>query len=75
MSAYTVRVVVMSWDWREQPDLEQLDQAVRLASGGLARVHTIDTGSDEYAIVVADHRITQAEAEAAWQARWDGEDS
>ncbi len=67
MSDYTDRVVVMSWDWREQPDLDQLDQAVRYASGGLARVHTVDTGSDEYAIVVADHRVTAAEAQAAWE--------
>lgn len=61
--------IVMTWDWKEQLDLEELDRAVRKASGGLARVHEIDTCSDEFAIVVADHRVTPDEAQAAWGAR------
>lgn len=60
--------IVMHWDWREQPDLEELDRAVRRASGGLARVHQIETDSDQYAIVVADHRVSDAEVAAAWAA-------
>jgi hypothetical protein len=61
--------IVVTWDWKEQPDLQELDAAVRKASGGFARVHEIDTGSDQFGIVVADHRVTPEEAAAAWDAR------
>ena len=62
--------IVVTWDWKEQPDLDELDRAVWMASGGFARVHPIDTGSDEFAIVVADHRVTADEADAAYRGRW-----
>jgi hypothetical protein len=60
--------IVLSWDWKEQIDLDDLDDAVRAASAGVARVHQIDTQSDQFAIVVADHRVTPEEADAAWRA-------
>lgn len=61
---------VLSWDWREQPDLDDLADAVREVSGGRAHVTQVDTGSDQYAIVIADRKLTADEAIAAHEAVW-----
>lgn len=61
---------VLSWDWREQIDLDDLATAVREVSGGRAHVTQVDTGSDQYAIVVADRKLTHDEAVAAHEAVW-----
>ena len=44
---------VLTWDWREQPDPDELARAVRDVSGGTVHIRQVDTGSDQYAIVVA----------------------
>lgn len=40
----------LSWDWREQPDLDELARIVHDVSGGTIRLQQIDTGSDGYEI-------------------------
>lgn len=61
---------VLTWDWREQPDLDRLAAHVRELSGGKVRITTVDTGSDQYAIVIADRALTADEAYAAYEAEW-----
>jgi hypothetical protein len=61
---------VLSWDWRAQPDLDALDRAVRAASDGLVGVTQVDTGGDQYAIVVACPPMTEGQAGEAWRASW-----
>ena len=58
---------VLSWDWREQPDLDHLATTIHDLSAGRVRLHQVDTGSDEYAIVLTDEPITQAEADLIYQ--------
>lgn len=53
---------VISWDWRQQPDLIKLREAVRRVSGGACDLAEIDTGGDDYAVVIADHVVDDAEA-------------
>lgn len=45
----------VSWDWKEQPDVDDLDRAVRRATDGAVRVIEVETGSDLYAIYVGPH--------------------
>lgn len=54
---------VFTWDWKEQPPLEKLAEAVAEVSGGGVYMRQVDTGSDEYALVVSDHPVDDAEAE------------
>lgn len=60
----------MSWDYREQPDLGTLDEILAEVSGGRIHLHQVDTGSDQYAIVVADRELTAAEVDEAWRGDW-----
>jgi hypothetical protein len=53
MSAASSPLAVLSWDWREQPNLDELARAVREVSGGTVHVAQVDTSSDQYAIVVS----------------------
>ncbi len=62
------RTGVLSWDWRGQPDLDRLARIVHDVSGGLVHLQQVDTGSDEYAIVVADRPLSPAEADSHYRA-------
>jgi hypothetical protein len=58
---------VLSWDWRGQPDLNQLAAAIRDLSEGRVSVQQVDTGSDEYAIVLSDEPLTASQATTLWE--------
>jgi hypothetical protein len=48
------RVEVLSWDYKEQPDLNMLGQIVREMSGGRVHLTAVeDTGDQYYAVIVA----------------------
>lgn len=57
---------VLQWDWRSQPDLDELDDAVRAASDGQVAITQVDTGSDEYAVVVGPP-MSREQAREAWE--------
>lgn len=65
------RIEVLSWDWCEQPDLIRLAAILRHLSNDQVRMRQVRTGSDEYAIVLSDAPLTDAEAMAAYEKRWD----
>lgn len=54
---------VLSWDWKGQPDLRKLAAAVHEISAGTVFIREIDTGGDFYMLVIADHQVTDEEAE------------
>lgn len=63
------RAAVLTWDWRGQPDLNQLGRVIHDLSGGVLHLRPVDTGSDEYAIVIANTDVDGATARAAYD-RW-----
>ncbi|GAA0738605.1 hypothetical protein Drose_04370 [Dactylosporangium roseum] len=67
----------MSWDWRGQPDIDELDRIVSNMSlngavrrGAMLRIHAADTGADEYGIVITDELLTQKQVNERWMAWW-----
>ena len=46
---------IITWDWRQQPDVEELNNALEdiISNGYPPTVYTADTASDEYAWVVS----------------------
>ena len=58
---------VLSWDWRQQPDIGQLAAAVHDLSNGQVHLNMADTGSDDYALIVSDQPLTDAEARHIWE--------
>jgi hypothetical protein len=63
---------IISWDWCEQPDLAVLARAVYAVSGGLVHITQVDTGDDQYAIVVSDRPLGVLEASDLYRARVEG---
>jgi len=60
------RFGVLTWDWREQPNLETLGRILG-ELGGLS-LHQVDTGGDEYAIVISESGgLTDAQVTAVWE--------
>lgn len=63
---------IVEWDHREQPDFEAIDQALAFVVG---RRHISvrlvpDTGSDQYALVIAEGPLmTDEEAQAIYEHR------
>lgn len=69
-------VHVLTWDWRGQPNIDELDRMVYdLSATGLpVRITNVEnTGCDQLAIVIADRELTQKEAEEALSAYWQEE--
>lgn len=64
---------VVTWDWKESVDTDDLDEAVRRASGNRVGIYSVDTRSDSYAIVVAAGDTSREEAAAIFHRRWDAE--
>jgi hypothetical protein len=62
---------LLTWDAREQINLDDLAQAVEeLSAEGTVYVQEADTESDFYAIVLSNHRLTPEELEAEWFRLW-----
>jgi len=57
---------VLSWDCRQQPDLDELAKAIQVLSMGRVHLTQVDTGSDEYAIVLAGRPLDAEEAYRVW---------
>ncbi len=66
---------VITWDWREQPDLKHLARVIETLSGGSVHLRPVVTNSDQYAVVVANTDLDEASAQATYE-RWreDGQD-
>jgi hypothetical protein len=67
------RAEVLSWDWHEQPDLIRLAAIIRYLSNDRVRLRQVKTGTDDYAIVLSDVRLTEAEAFEVYEKRWEDE--
>jgi hypothetical protein len=59
---------MMMWDWHGQPDLDRLAVAIERQSGGAVHLYQIDTGSDDYAIVLSDRPLAADEVATVWGA-------
>jgi len=65
-----VKHEIMTWDWKQQIDLEELNDAVETVFNGTDRpfIVRIDTQEDQYGIVVCEKQITEAEATKLYEA-------
>lgn len=61
---------LLSWDWREQPDINDLKKIITELSGGSLHVEEIDTDSDEYAIAFSTEPLSKESAKEAYLSRW-----
>lgn len=55
------RARIFTWDHNQQPDMEAIAALVAELSGARVVMREVDTGSDEYAWVVADHEVSGEE--------------
>ena len=58
---------ILTWDYREQPDLDVLAEMVRRWSGGTVRISEIPTGDDSYAIVITNREISLEDAQGIYR--------
>lgn len=66
-----IRTEVLSWDSRQQPDLDRLAAIVLELSGGRVHMAMAETGTDDYAIVLSDEPLSKPEATRAWMRTWE----
>lgn len=59
----------MDWDYKEQPDMEELARIVAGQSGGQVHITVVPyAGGQEYAIAVCDRKLPDDEALEAYRA-------
>lgn len=65
---------VMTWDWREQPDIDDLGGIIDVLSGGALHVMEPDTDSDEHALVISTVPLDADQAKDVFRRWWVSED-
>lgn len=61
------RFEVVTWDWREQPDMRLIADALTRLLGDGVHVAWPETGTDQYAVVLSDRPFTAEQAAAAYR--------
>jgi hypothetical protein len=61
---------VISWDWKEQIDLDKLGNAIRTLSGGTLDLREANTDGDFYAVVISSQPIAPEQAQALFEAEY-----
>lgn len=69
----TQPIAVHTWDYKAQPNWDKIIQVIDSITKLNQRVKIIevDTGCDEYAIVIGDSNLTKETAEQAYQHMYD----
>lgn len=62
---------VLTWDWKEEPDFDELARIVLDVSGGTCHIHFVDTESDQIALAIANTAVSDDEAREAYEKRFD----
>lgn len=67
-----VKVRVLTWDWKEQPDFGEIGEAIKAVFDGknCPIISCVDTESDQFAIVISPVPITSKEARKAYR-KWE----
>lgn len=63
------RAAILTWDYRQQPDLDRLAAIIADLTGGAATVHEANTGDDQHAIVLANTALPAPAVDRLYQ-RW-----
>lgn len=66
---HATRAAVLSWDYREQPDMDHLALVLSELTDNLIHVYQPDTGSDQYAVVITTGPVDAAAVRQAFN-RW-----
>jgi len=69
---------LFTWDWKEQPPINAICEAIadRVKDDGVPGVwFYVETNSDQYAGIVAPNDTTQQEAQSAYEANYNGQES
>lgn len=68
---------VVSWDYKQQPNIDELDRIVANAStslDGMLRILNVDdTGGQDYAVIITDEELTQAQRTEIYELHERGE--
>lgn len=67
------RVGVLTWDWKGSLDVNALASVLHDLTDGRIVIQEVDTGSDQYGIVIAGHPIGGADAANAYE-KWQASD-
>ena len=64
------RFELVTWDWKESPDMMEIGRAIARLSGGRAFITEVDTGSDQVAIFVSTVPMTIGAATEMYRRNW-----
>ncbi len=65
-----IRAGAQVWDVGQQPDLDTLAVHIRELTDGAVHLHQVDTGGNEYAVVLATAKLTGRQAAAVFDRWW-----
>lgn len=60
-----VKYRIFSWDWKDQPNWEEITKFVQ--SLPVAYFHQVNTGDDDFAVLVADKKLIPEESQLLYE--------
>lgn len=60
-------ISILTWDWKEQPPLDDIADIIKTMSGGTVNMVEVDTGSDQFAWVISPVPMDQDSANEAYR--------
>lgn len=61
------KVAIVYWDWKEQIPVDRLAEALAHIDEKIHVYEVENTGTDEFAIVIADSHLDPDQVQATWQ--------
>ncbi len=61
---------VVTWDWKEYAPMDLIGRAISLVSRDQVHVYEVDTGSDQFAIVVSNGVLNETQVAEIYNDRW-----
>lgn len=59
-----IKSKIISWDWKEKPNAEKIQSAIDSFAGFKTKIYNVETGSDDYAVVVSWAELTSSDAQS-----------
>lgn len=62
------RPQIVTWDWKEYAPMGDVGRAIEEVSNNQVHLYEVDTGSDQFAVVVSNKSLTTDEVQGIYKA-------
>lgn len=65
-----MKIEMVTWELKDGTPVEEIARAIQSVSRNRVWVHNVDTGSEDYIMVIADRELTPEQVAEAYESRF-----